>query len=188
MFGSEAPPWRTMIFDGGQFVDPPVGPPLTVLPLTVAFAGAEPGWAEPPAAEPSVDARTLLQLTGSALFFCFLAGGLFGPAGVCAGAEDPGLDEVGGFCAGVADPLSSLCAAAGGWPTGASCDASCKAAADSSGVADARQMPTRKMTARVIPVCQAAKDRIELMVSFCGADCGRRSNAKPFPRYRCLSK
>ena len=77
MFGSEVPPRRTIIFDGGQFVEPLAAPAGGAGPPALASGGAEADEAEPAAVETVAGAAALLQLAETVFFLCrgFLADG-----------------------------------------------------------------------------------------------------------------
>jgi hypothetical protein len=172
MLGSEAPPWRTITFAGGQLA----GVPADAVAAGTAFTGAEP---EP--AEPALAAPALLQLEGITFFWrrgCLATGGRFGLEDVCtvAGAAAAGLDEGDGFCVGGGVSWSWKLPAVAG--LSAACGTCCFMAPAGNGAAGAgRRMLTRRIASRVIPGSEAVERPNKLILRFPGAE----SVGKPNP-------
>jgi hypothetical protein len=102
MAGSEVPPWRTIIFEGGQLAGALGAPAVEAVPPADGFADPELDEVEPAVGFEVVGAGS--QFDGVNFFLCgrCLAGGEFFVEGACAASDvgDAGFDITEGFCAG----------------------------------------------------------------------------------------
>src|SRR5271157_1016893 len=103
MGGSETPPWRTIIFEGGQLAGALAVAAVGVLPPPEAFGGSELDGAEPVLGSEGT-ALAGVQFDGITFFLC---GGRLASGGLCAEGAcgepdvgDAGFDTAEGFCVG----------------------------------------------------------------------------------------